>query len=47
MDVKFKATVRNGGNANVVTIPASYVDNGLLKLGTEYEFLAREVPRVD
>lgn len=38
MDIKFKATVREGGNAFVVTIPKNYVDNDLIKLGNEYEF---------
>lgn len=43
MDRKFKGSIRNGGNAFIVTIPKAYVENDLVKLGKEYEFYIEEV----
>lgn len=40
--IKFSATVRKVGNSNVVTVPADYVTNDLLKIGEEYTFTVNE-----
>ena len=37
MDITFKATVRQGGNSSVITIPSEYIGKEL-KVGDEYFF---------
>lgn len=41
-NLTFKAPIRNQSNLNVVTIPAQYLTNDLLKLGNTYRFAVIE-----
>jgi hypothetical protein len=43
MERKFKGSIRNGGNAFVVTVPRAYIDGDIVKVGKEYEFFIEEV----
>jgi len=41
--IKFKANIRKVGNSYVVTVPSTYISNGLLNENKTYSFLIEEV----
>lgn len=47
MTIKIKATLTRGGNAWVFRVPKTYVDDGNLKPGQEYQFEPTAVPEIE
>ena len=45
--VDFQARIRESGPATVITIPATYIKDGHLKVGKLYRFTAVEVEEVN
>lgn len=47
MQRKFRGTVREGGNATVVTVPKALIESGIFEHGRRYEFIGEPVEDED